>query len=161
MKRLEADYGVHVESAIDIQYLAKECKYPSNNLAQLSEKYLNIDIETLDWRLLHTDWRTNKCSHDAINYAAKFVRVTIELFKLFEKKLLAEKYSGDRIKFLDELCSSHSNENKPKTSEVVDEGQEINSTCTLPKQEIRIVSNAEECKDVAVQLRSYDIFFFF
>lgn len=136
--RLEGDYGIHVASAIDLRELAIECKCPSNDLDRLSEIYLNISIQTLDWRVINSDWKKVSLREE-IKYAAKTVHVAIELFKFFEKKLVADKYSGDRIKFVDELCQKTNHD----------------WTCTLPDQEIRIVSNTQECKAVVEQLRMY------
>lgn len=103
----------------------------------LSKIYFNVDLQTLDWRILNSDWRTLSL-RDEIDYAAKSVHVIIELFKLFEIKLVTEKYSGDRTKFIDELFE-----------------QNDNQYLTLPKQDICIVNNAVECKAVVEQIRMY------
>lgn len=134
--RLEGDYDIRVASAIDIKDIAKEANCPSDSSDMLSKIYLNVDLQTLDWRILNSNWRTLSLREE-IDYAAKSVHVMIELFKLFEMKLVAEKYSGNRTKFIDGLCLKDKQYN------------------TLPKQDIRIVNNAEECKAVIEQIRMY------
>ncbi|XP_055322326.1 uncharacterized protein LOC129578174 [Sitodiplosis mosellana] len=136
--KLEGDYGFCVASAIDLRYLAKECEYPADDLELLSNTCLNFDLKTLDWRVLSSDWKYISLREE-IDYAAKIVHATIDLFKFFEKKLVAEKYLGNRTKFFDELCLAHLKE-------------EIQYS-TLPPQEIRIVSNAAECQSVVERLR--------
>lgn len=137
--RLEGDYGVHVASAMDLRDLAKEYECPSDNSNRLSEIYLNISTQTLDWRVINSDWK-NISLREEMKYAAKTVHVSVELFKYFEKKFVAEKYSGDRKKFIDELCQ-RSNQDW---------------TRTLPDQQIHVVNNTEECQSVVEQLRLYE-----
>lgn len=144
VERLEADYGVRVTSERNIQSLVHKSGYKSSNVHRLSKMYLNIDIQTLDWRLLHTDWRSETVSLEAINHAAKSVYATIELFKFFEKILMEKDYSGDRTKFIEDLYAFQSKKDR-ETNE--------DSKCTLPDQDIHIVNNAEEYQAVAEQIR--------
>lgn len=134
--RLEGDYGIRVSSAIDIKDIAKEANCSSDRSEMLSKIYFNVDLQTLDWRILNSNWKTLSLREE-IDYAVKSVHVMIELFKLFEMKLVAEKYSGNRKKFIDGLCLKD------------------NQYFTLPKQDIRIVNSATECKAVVEQIRMY------
>lgn len=135
---MEGDYGICVASAIDLRYLAKECGHLAEDLEQMSKAHLNVELKTLDWRVLNSDWKFG-LRREEIEYASKMVHATIELFKLFEKKLVGEKYAGNRKKFFDELCLAHSKKDTPYSM--------------LPNQEIRIVSNAAECQSVVERLR--------
>lgn len=144
VERLEADYGVRVQSSANIQSLVNKSGYKTGNVQRLSKMYLNIDIQTLDWRLLHTDWRSESVSPEAINQAAKSVYATIELFKFFEKILVEKDYSSDRTKFIEDLYAIQSKKDKETNQD---------SKCTLPDQDIRIVNNAEEYQAVAEEIR--------
>lgn len=150
--RLQRDYGFCVANTIDLRHLAKECNCRSVQLDRLSKELLNVDLSVDDWRLLVTDWKADKVSDDALNYAAKTVQVSIKLFKFFEDKLLEEKYSGDRKKFIDEICQEYSNEDFPKKKS---ENNVQNETVELSEQNIQVVSNAEECRTAIEQLLSY------
>lgn len=147
--RLLRDYGVCVASTMDLRHLAKECNYRTGELDRLSTEHLNVNLKVDDWRLLATDWKADKFSDDALNYAAKTVQVTIELFKVFEEKLVEAKCSDDRTKFISELCQQYLNQDFPKRNNVED------APVTLPEQNIQIVNNAEECKAAIEQLLSY------
>lgn len=136
MDRLIGDYGIHTKNAVDLKYLVKRCNYPPESLIRMSKRHLNIDLQNLDWRLIHTELKSQKISQQEINYVANIVHVTIELFKLFEKKLVAEEYSGDQKKFLNELCLDNDIKNG-----------------TLPDQEIHIVSEVEDYEAIAEKLR--------
>lgn len=131
--------------------MAKDCAYRSDNFDRLSKEVLNVDLGVDDWRLLATDWTAVKVSDNALNYAAKTVQVTIELFKVFEEKLVKEKYSGDRGKFIDGICQAYSNEDFPKKN--VNSSIE-NETISMSEQKIHLVENADECKAVVNQLLS-------
>lgn len=131
--------------------MAKDCAYRSANLDRLSKEVLNVDLTVDDWRLLATDWKADKVSDDALSYAAKTVQISIELFKVFEEKLVKEKYSGSREKFISEIRQEYSNEDFPK-KEV--EGNTQKETADMSEQNIHVVSNAEECKAVVEQLIS-------
>lgn len=150
--RLERDYGVCVANILDLRHLAKECNYRPAALDRLSKDHLNVDLRVDDWRLLVTDWKADKFSDAALNYATKTVQVSIELFKVFEEKLVKEKCSDDRTKFIDEICQQYFNEDFPKRKA---ENNAQDASGTLPEQNIQIVNNAEECKVVIEQLLSY------
>lgn len=149
---MEGDYGIRVSSILDLKDLARGCKCPSDSLKSnkikekkeitiqwLAKEFLNIDTRTLDWRLLMSDWTTMSLREE-INYAAKTVCVMIELFKLFEEQLVAEKFLGDRTKFLD-LYRQPNREFEYK----------------LPEQEILIVNDVQECRAAAEQLEMWGI----
>lgn len=140
-ERLEADYGVRVISGMTIQSLVKKSGHKASSIRRLAKMYLNMDIETLDWRLLHSDWRSESISLQAINHAIKSVHATIELFKFFEKMLVESDQSGDRTKFISDLCATCDSKKDKENNE--------ESKCTLPDQDIRIVSNAEEYQAIA------------
>lgn len=132
--------------------MAKDCAYRSANLDRLSKEVLNVDLSVDDWRVLATDWKADNVSDDALNYAAKTVQISIELFKALEDKLVKEKYSNDREKFIAEICQEYSNEDFPRKK--VEKNAE-EETVKMSQQNIQIVSNAEECKTVVEQLLSY------
>lgn len=134
--------------------MAKDCNYRSSNFDRLSKELLDVDLHVDDWRILATDWKADKVSEDAINHATKSVQVSIELFKMFEEKLVKEKYLGNRAKFIDEICQEYSNEDFPKKKPEND-AQAQDETIELSKQNIQVVSNAEECKTAVEQLLSY------
>lgn len=150
--RFQCDYGICVANTIDLRHLAKDCAFRLINFERLSREVLNVDLSVDDWRLLATDWKADKVSDDASNYAAKTVQISIELFKAFENKLVKEKYSGDREKFIGEICQEYSNEDFPK-KKVENNAQE--ETVNMSEQSIQVVSNAEECKAVVEQLLTY------
>lgn len=138
-----------------------ECKFRVTDLDRLSEEYLNINLNVDDWRLLATDWKADTFSADALDYAAKTMQVTIELFKVLEEKLVQEKCEGDRTKFND-LCAVYLNQDYPKSksdpkSNVTSQSQrdDENISSALTEQDIRLVSNEEECKAVVKQLQLY------
>lgn len=136
---------------MDLRHLAKECNHQTTALNRLSKELLNVDLSVDDWRLLATDWKADKFSDDALSFAAKTVQISIELFKVFEDKLVKEKCLGDRTKFNDEICQQYLNEDFPKRKA---ENNDQDATRTLPEQNIQIVNNAEECKATVGQLLS-------
>lgn len=153
VKRLKGDYDFNVKGTIHLQYLANECNYLADSVEQMTKTHLNIDISPLDWRLQLTDWRRKQLLSVDTNYAAKTVHVLIELFKVFEDKLLKEKCSGDWKQFI-ELCSPYLNEEYPKQeSTVATNGEEIVQFGTLPEPTIRVASTVEECRNVIDELR--------
>lgn len=132
--------------------MAKECNYQTGALDRLTRELLNVDLRVDDWRLGVTDWRADTFSDEALDYAAKTVQVSIELFKVFEEKLVKEKCSGDREKFISEICQQYLNEDFPKRKSKTND-QDVADT--LPEQNIQIVSSAEECTATVKQLLSY------
>lgn len=149
--KLQKDYGVCIASTLDLRYLAKKCIFPPDDLNQLSETHLRIDIYPKDWRMLVIDWKLNTVSKEKIKYVAKTVHATVELFKVFEGKLTAEKCFGNRKKFIDDYCLPCLGEDFPKRKIVTVKKQHY----VLPKKDIRIVNNTEECEAVVAQLRLY------
>lgn len=153
--RLKGDYDIHVVSTLDLRYLAKECKSLERNvdLNQLSEVHLNVNIHPDDWRSLVIDWRSASISEIEIEHTANYVFVTIELFKVFEKKLVEEKFFGDGKKFINEFCVANLNENYPKQkSQTVSIDQ---NWLSLPEQDICLVNTVEECQNVVRRLKKY------
>lgn len=147
---MKADYNLKVADTIHLQYLAIECKDRPGDLVQLAQTHLNIDIFPMDWRLRITDWKKDSYTCDDVSYAAESVHVLIELFKIFEEKLLKEKCSGDWNRFV-ELCSPYLNEEYPKhESNDAANGQDIGGT--LPDPTIRVASTIDECKEVIEEL---------
>ncbi|KAJ6645409.1 Exonuclease 3'-5' domain-containing protein 2 [Pseudolycoriella hygida] len=152
--RLEGSYGFRVGSALELNdfhaHLQKESIYPrdaerpkekSTYGQWLAKVFLNIDMETLDWRVINSDWVTLSL-HEELDYAAKTAHVLIELFKFLDEKLLAtEKYLGNRTKFFDDLF---------KQSQ-----QKYTSACALPNQEIHVVNTVTECDEVVKEIKMY------
>lgn len=152
-ERLEGDYGIFVLNTMDLRYLAKECNFRANDLERLSEEFLNINLNVNDWRLLVTNWKADTIPPNALDYAGKTIQATIELFKVLEEKLLQEICEGDRTKFND-LCALHLNQDYPKANVTSkSKRDDENIAGKLPEQEIRLVSNVEECKAVIKQLQ--------
>lgn len=157
MEQLKADYDISVANTIDLRHLAKLCKYSASNLGDLTKTHLNTDIDSIDWRLKITDWKLDSFTRENVNYAAKTVHVVIELFKIFEEKLLEEKCSGDREQFI-ELCSSYLNDDYPKRKSNSANGNRENIQYgKLPDARcIRVASTIEECGAVVEELRRYE-----
>lgn len=155
--RLEGDYDIHVVSSLDLRYLANECKKVNRDvdLNRLSEIHLNAHIHPDDWRLLVIDWRSESISEIEIDYTANYVLVTIELFKVFEKKLVEEKFSGDGKKFINDFCVPNLNEKYPKQKSQTVSNVTDQNWLTLPKPDICIVNTVEECKSVVKRLQKY------
>ncbi|KAG4068966.1 hypothetical protein HA402_005114 [Bradysia odoriphaga] len=150
VRALRGDYAINVVNSFDLRYLANECKNVTrrDDLVRLAKDYLNVDIQSNDWRLWITDWRSETVPRAAIENAANFVQVTVELYKFFEKKLVDERLAGDRKKFVDTLCAPHSDDDYPKRNKILD-------WCQLPEQEIVVVTTIEECEDVVERLRKH------
>ncbi|XP_037028779.1 uncharacterized protein LOC119069009 [Bradysia coprophila] len=152
VRALRVDYAINVVNSFDLRYLANKCKNVTgkDDLVRLAKNYLNVDIESNDWRLWITDWKSETVSRAAIKRAANFVQVTVELFKFFEKKLVDERLAGDRKKFVDTLCAPHSDDDYPKRKK-----NKILDWCQLPEQEIIVVTTIEECEAVVERLRKH------
>lgn len=144
-EKLKADYDLKVAGTIHLQYLAEECDCRPGDLVQMTKTHLNIDIVPSDWRLRITDWKKDSYTDDDVNYAAKTTQVSIELFKIFEEKLLKAKCSDDWKQFV-ELCSAYLNEEYPKQAPNIEYGK-------LPEPTIRVASTIDECKQVIEELR--------
>lgn len=126
--------------------MANECESVNGHidLNRLSEVHLNVNIHPDDWRSQFTDWKSQFISQIEIVEMANHVLVTIELFKVFQKKLVKDRFSGDGEKCINELCMPNAI------------GSGTNQKwSTLPKQDICLVNTVEECKAVVKRLQKY------
>lgn len=96
--RLAKDYRLEVNGTLDLTRLAKKCQYKSEGLANLAREVLNVKLplkkDGLIVRKLHSEWEKDTLNGENIKYAANDVHVSIELFKMFEKKLSAKNPSN-------------------------------------------------------------------
>lgn len=81
-KYLALDYGVHVESTLDIRHIAKARSLDAGGLGRMAKTHLNVVMEK-DWRVRCSDWGATNLTDKQISYAAMDAHVAIELFKLF------------------------------------------------------------------------------
>lgn len=77
---LAYDYSVHVNSCLDLRYIAPYAKLTPGGLAKMSKDYLDIELDK-NWAIRCSDWEANILSESQIEYAAKDAYVAIELFK--------------------------------------------------------------------------------
>lgn len=153
-------YGVFVASVFDLQYLATKCDSKAWSLQQLSVEQLKVKL-TENYRLEQARWKGKHLTASDVNYAAKCVRVPIELFKIFEERLKDPSSDNDVHKFIDEHCKDHLNkyyrkENlaKNQTAANVDG---VQNEKLLPKPIICMIATAETCKTALLQIREYVI----
>lgn len=152
------DYGVRVASIFDVRYLAVQCNYKPLPLARLSLEHLHV-------RLNEDRLRSEHLYRD-IEYAARIVRVQIELFKKFQEKLIFDETAPDTTpsvpiqKFIDEKCQPFLNKIYQFKREQRDESKQPNTEDVkalaeelLRNQEVRVVNNAEDCRTVAGIIR--------
>lgn len=154
-------YGVYVAGIFDLRYLAEKCdsrdSHPGN-IAMLSIEHLNVKLGE-DFRLDEMRWKRNRRIAEVdINYAAKSVRVAIELFKKFEEKLSPG--ANDVHTFIDEHCSAYRNKlyryqkSAQKQTEAANGSQERELAL---KPEIHMIQTVQECQAVVCQIREYVI----
>ncbi|XP_055322330.1 uncharacterized protein LOC129578178 [Sitodiplosis mosellana] len=162
------DYDVRVESIFDLRYLAQKLDDridQSVRLKDLSKNFLDIKLFEFD-RLANSHWKKKTINLDTrnVNYAAKTVRVAIELFKHFEEKLVLENSSNEGVQtFINEHCKPHLNHiyrNRTKeagqnqSTETVDK-QTVQENELLSNPEIHVICNVEDCETMAEQLRKH------
>lgn len=153
VQRLKVEYGVKLAGELDIKTLATACNHPIGEVIELAKIHLNQNLETRDWRLLHTDWKyLETFSLDQLNYAASLVYATMKLFAFFEVQLLSEKYSFDRAKFIADISDGCYASRKMRIA------IENQRSATLPRQDIRLISNEVDFSSVANTLQSYESF---
>lgn len=160
MAKKLTDYGVCVESVFDLRYLAKKCNSKELSLMELSTEHLKVKLNE-DYRLERSRWKRNNFSESDVNYAAKCVRVSIELFKLFEEKLKDPSSNNDVQKFIDEHCKQYLNKYY-RSENLIKNGMPANANgaeneILLPKPSIRVIATAETCDVVVQQIREYVI----
>lgn len=151
-------YGVYISGIIDLRYLARKCDALPGNLAMLSAEHLNVKLGE-DHRLDEVRWKRNRKNSELksvdVNYAAKSVRVLIELFKKFEEKLSPP--SGDVHQFIDEHCSAYLNKlyRYPKSLQKQTNAVDGSQDRELVKPEIHLIRTVEECQAVVRLIREY------
>lgn len=149
-----AAYGVFVASVFDLRYLAIKCNAKPLPLAKLSVDHLKVKLVE-NYRLEELRLRSKRLKESDIKYAAKSVRVPIELFKLFEEKL--KDPSSNVRKFIDAHCKEYLN--KPFRFENLDKSETPATTNgaenkrLLSKPSIYVVASAEKCKKALSQIR--------
>lgn len=153
-----AVYGVYVASVFDLRFLAVKCGSKPWPLPKLSVQHLNVKLSE-NYRLEQMRWRGMHSSNSDVKYAAKSVRVPIELFKLFEDKLKDPSCDKNVQKFIDDHCKEHLNksfqfENLPKNESIVNV-DEKQIKVLLPKPIICTVGSVEKCEKAIRQLREY------
>ena len=149
------DYGVFVASVFDLRYLATKCGSQAWTLPRLSVEQLKVRL-TEDYRLDQVRWTRKNFAKSDVNYAAKEVRVPIELFKIFEEKLKDPSTDDDVRKFIDKYCKEYLNKSYRKEIAAKKEtAAEVQTEIILPKPRISLITTAEECKTAVEQLLSY------
>lgn len=152
VKYLMIDYHIdRVASVLDLRSLAKECGYKSKGLGALAEEMFNVQLNK-NRCMAASNWEEQKLTDLQIDYAAKDVHISIELFKSFEQKL-HPKPIDCTVKqnvqmFISEYCAKYLNLKKDTTKPVkikVDYFQ---------NQEIRYVETLEECLTAIRDLKS-------
>lgn len=160
------EYGVYVASILDLRYLAQACNYRPNKLSILSREHLKIQLADHYLRLDRRRWRDRTINLDVrnIDYAAKIVRVAIELFKKFENELMSKKLANtpnDVQTFINEYCKPHLNQVYPNHIKKESLNQTIAAADqqknVLTSQKVQIISNTKECQQVVGILRQYAI----
>lgn len=151
-------YGVFVASVFDLRYLAAKCGSQAQSLRDLSVEHLKVKLAE-NYRLEQVRWKRNLAQGD-VNYAAKSVRVPIELFKTFEEKLKNSSSDNDVRKFIDEHCKGYLNkyyrrENLAKNQTAAN-AEGVQNEKVLPKPSICMIRTAEECKTALLQIREYE-----
>lgn len=151
-------YDVFVASVFDLRYLAIKCDSRALPLHILSFEHLKIKLSE-NYRLERIRWKKTCLQESDVKYAAKSVRVPIELFKLFEEKLKDASSNNDIQKFIDEHCKEYLNKSfrtehlaKNESAANVDE---VQTGKLLLKPTICMISSAEMCEEALRQIREY------
>lgn len=158
------DYGIRVESILDLRYLAQRLSYRTNHvkLPRMSVEHLKVKLED-DKMLEQMYWNEHQRLTDSqIKYAAKRVRVAIELFKKFENELML-KESTNGVLSREHLLAPYLNQVYPNqgikdgNSLTIEsyERQRAVEQKLLQNRKILLVSNTEECRAAVEQLREY------
>lgn len=151
-------YGVLVGSVFDLRYLALKCDSRALSLPRLSVDHLKVKLSE-NYRLEQVRWKGNRLKEADVKYAAKSVRVPIELFKLFEEKLKDPSADNDVQKFIDEHCSRFLNksfraENLAK-NETEGDVDAVQNERPCPKPSVCMISTAEKCEKALRQIQQY------
>lgn len=155
-------YGVFVASVFDLQYLAAECDSKAWTLENLSIEYLKVKLKE-NYRMEQMRWKRNRLAEGDVNYAAKKVRVSIELFKMFQEKLKGSSTDNDVQKFIDEHCKAHLNKYYRKEHVAKTKAEatvvEVQNERALPKPTISIIATVEAWQTALLQIREYKMHF--
>lgn len=129
------------------------------SLGDLSKEYLKIELAENN-RLKRDKWKKKRIDPKSrdIEYAAKTVRVAIELFKYF-----ANESANELQSFINGNCKPHLNHIYRYESEEGDQKQETNGAddqSTVRKNEfvpnqVHLISNSRKCRNILQQFRKY------
>lgn len=110
---LVKDYSINsVASTLDLRSLAQKCDFQPYGLGRLSEEHLKVQLNK-NACVSAAGWEDQDLKDIRIEYAAKDVHVSIELFKLFAEKLKPKPEYVDVKQhlqdFIEEYCVPHLN----------------------------------------------------
>ncbi|XP_026763911.2 exonuclease 3'-5' domain-containing protein 2 [Galleria mellonella] len=116
-KYLFADYGINLNSSLDIRHIAVLCGHQPGGLASLTKSLLHIILDK-SWRVRCSNWEAETLSDMQVKYAAADAHVAIKIFvKLIEElnkpsiyKVL-QRNKKDIWSNLDEVCLKYANYN--------------------------------------------------
>lgn len=151
---------------MDLRYLAQinGRNHQTALLGDLAKKYLKIELAE-NHRLKRENWKKKKIQLNGrdIDYAAKTVRVAIELFKYLENESANQLQS-----FIDGSCKPHLNHIFRYETKEGDQKQETNeddqpqvTTNELLPIKVHLISNYTQCRDILQQFREYNNSFVF
>lgn len=139
------DYKIDsVASTLDLRKLAMECGSQSRSgLGHLAEEHLGVQLNK-NRCICASNWEAETLHDIQIDYAAKDAQVSIELFKVFEKKLnpqTGDCNQKDHVqRFIEEKCAKYLNlkgmgdpDAKPKETINYFENQEIRYVDTVDR----------------------------
>lgn len=148
-------HGVLVASVFDLRYLAIKCNLPPWPLMKLSVEHLKVKLSE-DYRLEQVRWKGKHVRDSDVKYAAKSVRVQIELFKFFEEKLKnsSAEASYSLQKFIADHCKEHLNKSFRSIGLTKNEATvNADGARILTKPEISLINSVESCGEALQQIR--------
>lgn len=83
------DYGVHVQSTLDLRFMALKAKCIPGKLSKMCNDYLNISLDKSSSSQF-SNWEAPTLCLTQIEYAATDVYAAMELFEYFAKKITPE-----------------------------------------------------------------------
>lgn len=152
-------HGVLLASVFDLRYLAIKCGLQPWPLHKLSIEHLKVKLSE-DFRLEQVRWKGKHSRDSDVKYAAKSVRVPIELFKFFEEKLNGSSEDNSLQKFIADHCKEYLNKSF-RTGNSAKNEAEVNvdgtqSEVLLTKPKICLINSEMKCEEALWQIREYD-----
>lgn len=147
-------HGFLLASVFDLRYLAIKCNLQAWPLTKLSVEHLKVKLSE-DYRLEQVRWKGKNLRDGDVKYAAKSVRVPIELFKFFMEKLKDPSSDDNSVqKLITDHCKEHLNKSF-RTENLAKNETAVNvDAALLPKPNICLI-NSVECEKALQQIREY------